>query len=113
MSLHEHLDTLRQENAEIETVTYMDIGSGMVLYTSAKIRPRQEILDALCATASTLLGGADGSTETAVALKPAEACVLRRSPDETSEAICVVCAPDAQIEKILDGVSGAFGHIND
>ncbi len=110
MSLHEQLDVLRQENAEIETVTYMDIGSGMVLYTSAKVRPRQENLDALCATAGSLLGGADGSNQVAVSLNATEACVLRRSPDESSEAICVVCAPDAEIEKILDGIAAAFGH---
>lgn len=110
MSLHEHLDTLRQQNADIETVTYMDIGSGMVLYASSKVRPRQEVLDELCKTAARLIGGVDGSSAVAVSLGPTEATILHRSPDEPSEVICAVCAPDAQIEEILGGIADAFGH---
>ena len=86
----------------------MDIGSGMVLYTSAAVRLRQEKLDALCVTAGTLMGGADGSTSVAVSLNATEAYIMQRSPDESSEVICVVCAPDAEIEEILDGVAGVF-----
>lgn len=101
MSIPEQLDALRRDSADVETATYLDLGSGTVLYASTSVRQPQERLDALCSTARLLFDeAADGSAE-AVSFGPTEALVFCRSESSPGEAVCLVCAPDVDLGAVL------------
>ena len=108
MAILENLEVLRAGLPSVETVAYMDMRSGTVLGKSAALDEPQERLDALCALASDVLGGASGETDEAVLMKATEALILRRAPGAPAEALCLVCAPDADISKVLDGARRAL-----
>ena len=108
MAILQHLEELRTRLPAVETVAYMDMRSGTVLGKSTAIDEPQETLDALCALAVDILGGASGETDEAVLMRSTEAYVLRRSPGAPSEALCLVCAPDVNIGKVMDGARRAF-----
>lgn len=108
MAILRNLEELRQAIAAVETVTYMDLGSGTVLGRSSAVDLPQERYDRLAALASEILGGAGGETDEAVLLKPGEALVARRSDRAPAEALCLVCAPDADVGLILDGARRAL-----
>ena len=104
MRIQDELDTLRAGHGAIESATYLDLRSGTVLYSSAANREPQERLDALCATATAVLGGADGDAGEAVSLCATEALILRRSPADPAEALCLVCAPDVDVGLVIGTV---------
>ena len=108
MRLHEKLDALRLENSAVEIATYLDIGSGTVLYASSSARVNQEILDNLCETVKTLLGEQDKDSNVALALRSTEALIVCRSSEDPSEAICLVCAPDVDVSSVLAAAEAAW-----
>ena len=108
MTIQDDLETLRDGHGAIESATYLDMRSGTVLCSSAETRQPQERLDALCAVARDALGGADGDAREAVSLRATEALVFRRSPRDPAEALCLVCAPDADVAKVIGGARGAL-----
>lgn len=111
MSILDNLEALRRSHRAVETAAYLDLSSGTVLYTSATVRQPQERLDALCATAKALLGEPGDGTAIAVSLRSTEALVVSRSPQSPSEALCVICAPDAAVSEILEGARKAFSGV--
>lgn len=112
MSVTEDLDALRAQHADIETAAYVDMASGTVLYTSARTRPPQERLDALCVLAQQFLDGPMGSTNEAMVLKSTEALFLHRSANAQGEALCIVCAPSVDIGEMLGSLRSLTGRLN-
>lgn len=112
MLILENLDALRRTCTAVETVVYMDLRSGTVLGRSAALDIPQELLDGLATLSSDLLGGANGETDEAVLLKPGEALVMRRAPANAGEALCLVCAPDADVSVVLDGARRTFEEVD-
>lgn len=108
MAILQHLEELRTGLPAVETVAYMDLRSGTVLGKSAAIEQPQERLDALCSLASELLGGAQGEADEAVLMRSTEALVLRRAPEAPAEALCLVCAPDVNVSRVLGGARRAL-----
>ncbi len=112
MDVAERLDALRAEAPGIDLAAFADMSSGMVLCVSAANRRAQEEMDALNGIAITLLDGqvADGANgmlgqvapDTALTTTAMDARIFLRSPKGGSEALICVCAPDADLEKILD-----------
>lgn len=108
MAILKNLEVLRLGHPGVEAVVYLDLGSGTVLGKTSAINQPQEEFDALSATASGLIGGATGETDEAVRLGPMDALIIRRSPVSPSEAVCVVCAPDADVLSVLNHVTAAL-----
>ena len=108
MAILQHLEELRTGLPAVEIAAYMDLRSGTVLGKSAAGDEPQERLDALCAQASDLLGGASGETDEAVMMRSTEALVLRRAPNAPAEALCLVCAPDVDIARVMEGARRAL-----
>ncbi len=108
MAILQDLEKLRFDLPSVEIVAYMDLRSGTVLGTSAAGDEPQERLDALCALASEILGGASGETNEAVMMRSTEALVLRRAPGAPAEALCLVCAPDVDISRIMESARRAL-----
>lgn len=97
MNVAQRLDALRSAHNEIDTATYVDMGSGTVLCSSARIEAPQERLDALCATAKQCLNGPMGHADEAIVMKATEVVFCARSQTNPSEALCVVCAPGVSV----------------
>ena len=100
MDVAAQLDRLRQTHPAIEAAAFVDFRSGTVLCSSAQIAPPQERLDTLCHTAANLLGGPAGDAKSAMMLTAQEAGVLRRPSEDASEALCLICAPDADLPQL-------------
>ncbi|MEL6644645.1 MAG: hypothetical protein AAFQ79_11975 [Pseudomonadota bacterium] len=97
MDVIEQLDALRGAHRAVEAAAYVDFKSGTVLASSAVIAPPQERLDALCETAGHLLDGPAGQAVQATMLSPAEAIVIQRADDTAGEALCLICAANADL----------------
>lgn len=108
MAILENLQSLRTGAPAVETVAYVDLRSGTVLGRSMALDLPQERFDALAAVASDLLGGAAGETDEAVLLRETEALVLCRSKSAPTEALCLSCAPDADLTGVLDAAHAAL-----
>ena len=114
MSVSDALDTLRSEIPGCSLVAFADLSSKIVLTASSATQPDREELDALSAAAHLALDGsiADGASpvfggetalaETAMLLSASEARVFMRSPGENPEALICVCAPDCNLEMVVD-----------
>lgn len=100
MDVTSHLEALRRAHAGVETAAFVDFRSGTVLCSSAAIAPPQERLDALCTSAANLLAGPAGDAQRAVTLTPKEALLVQRAAPDASEALCLICAPDADINGV-------------
>ena len=108
MAILENLEALRAGLPGAETAAYMDLRSGTVLGKSAAVEQPQERFDALCALAIDVLGGPTGETDEAVYMKATEATVVCRSAGASTEALCLVCAPDADVAAVLGGARRAL-----
>ncbi len=98
MTILHQLDELRTGLPGTEVVAYVDLGAGMVLgWSSAMVQP-QEWLDELCVSANEILGGAGADTGEAIKLSATGAMVLLRAPDAPAEALCIVGAPDIDLD---------------
>ncbi|NNE88032.1 MAG: hypothetical protein HKN27_08145 [Silicimonas sp.] len=115
MSVSEALDSLRSEIAGCSLVAFADLSSKIVLTASSAMKPAREELDALSAAAYLVLDGAvadgaaavwgeqsDISAETAMLLSQSEARIFLRSPGENPEALICVCAPDCDLNAVVD-----------
>ena len=100
MEITSYLDALRRTQPGGETAAFVDFQSGTVLCSSAAIDPQQEFLDALCTTAIDMLSGPAGAAQHAMMLTPTDAVVLQRATAGATEALCLVCAPDSDLETI-------------
>lgn len=114
MSVSTALDELRAEIPGCSLVAFADLSSKIVLTASAATNPAREELDALSAAAYLALDGAvaEGAAPiwgdqqetagTAMLLSASEARVFMRSPGENPEALICVCAPDCNLEVVVD-----------
>lgn len=112
MSVSDALDELRAEIPGCSLVAFADLSSKIVLTASAATNPAREELDALSMAAHLALDGslAQGaapvlggeSSGTAMLLSASEARVFMRSPGENPEALICVCAPDCNLEVVVD-----------
>lgn len=98
------LDGLRRENPACLAVGYADIGSGLVLVTSAQSDLSQEKWDDLCATANSLLKGSSASitqdtlglndaVDYAIVVADQTYVVAVASAYEHDGALCALCEP--------------------
>ena len=116
MDVTEKLDAMRSELPGCSLVAFTDLGSRLVLCSSAAAKPGQEELDRLSELAQIMLdgvmaesagplletGGGDTRAGTAMLVSGVDAKVFLRSPGDTPEALVCVCAPDADLRKVVD-----------
>ncbi|MEM9970415.1 MAG: hypothetical protein AAF762_04890 [Pseudomonadota bacterium] len=111
MDVSKALDDMRSEVAGCDLVAFADLSSQMVLCTSSATKRAQEEIDALTGAASLTLEGAvadgagaltGGAPATAVTMTQADLHVFLRNPAAANEALICVCAPDADVSKIVD-----------
>lgn len=116
MDVTEKLDAMRSELPGCSLIAFTDLGSKLVLCSSAAGKPAQEELDRLSELAHVMLDGAvaegaapvldggEGDTRagTAMLLSGNEAKVFMRAPGVAAEALVCVCAPEADLRKVVD-----------
>lgn len=116
MSIADAMDALRSDVPGCSMVVYADLSSRLVLGTSTTGTAGQEELDALAKAAQLALNGAvaesasavweernpGAAAETAMLLTGAEARVFLRSPGESPETLICVCAPDTDLNLVVD-----------
>lgn len=105
------LEEMRSEVAGCDLIAFADLSSQMVLCTSSATKRAQEEIDALTGVASVTLKGAlaEGAQAltgdepaTAVTMTRNDVHVYMRNPAAANEALICVCAPDADIGKVVD-----------
>lgn len=123
MNVTAELDEMRSGLAGCSLVAFTDLSSQLVLCTSAASRPVQEELNALSKSANLALNGAfaegarqvwsddDVPAETAMLLTGSEARVFLRSSGNPNEALVCVCAPDSQLDVVVDAARSTLGRI--
>lgn len=106
------LSEFRARFPACELVVYVDISAGTVLKTDGALNYPQEILDALRDCARDLLNVRsefmDQAVEHAVLLGQNGARIFLRAPDEPSEALCCLCAPEIDVDPFLDAARAAI-----
>lgn len=116
MDVTEKLDAMRSELPGCSLIAFTDLGSKLVLCSSSAGKPAQEELDRLSELAHVMLDGAvaegaapvldggqgDTRAGTAMLLSGNEAKVFMRAPGEAAEALVCVCAPEADLRKVVD-----------
>ena len=116
MEVIERLDAMRAGLPGCSLVAFTDLGSRLVLCASTAARTAQEDLDRLsdlaqamlegnvAEGAAPLLGTGQGDTRAGVAMlvSSADAKVFLRAPGDAAEALVCVCAPDADLAKVVD-----------
>ena len=116
MSVTDALDAMRSEIPGCSLVAFADLNSQLVLSASSLGQPGQEELDALSNAAQLVLNGTvaegaatvwtdthpDAAAETAMLLTEAEARVFLRAPGGAPEALICLCAPESDLELVLD-----------
>lgn len=110
------LDALRADLPGCSLIAFTDLGSSLVLSTSAASKPPQEELDrlselaqvmldgAMAEGASPLLAGGEGDRRAGLAMlvSAGDAKVFLRAPGEVAEALVCVGAPDMNFAKVVD-----------
>ncbi len=115
MDVTAELDEMRTGLAGCSLVAFTDLSSQLVLCSSAATKPVQEELNALSRAASLALdgafaegaagiwsGGEESPAETAMLLTGAEARVFLRASGSPNEALVCVCAPDTELDAVVD-----------
>ena len=116
MDVTEKLDAMRSELPGCSLIAFTDLGSKLALCSSSAGKPAQEELDRLSELAHVMLDGAvaegaapvldggqgDTRAGTAMLLSGNEAKVFMRAPGEAAEALVCVCAPEADLRKVVD-----------
>lgn len=120
MDILEHLNAIRQDVPACEAVVLADLTTRVILCVSAEDRPPQERLDALCDTAIRLL---DSDTSRLMAragqIPPLEGMTLSaggvevflRTPTLPDEALCCLCRPDVDVERLMEQAHGRLAEI--
>lgn len=109
MDITAELDAMRTGMQGCALVAYADLSSQLVLCTSAASSPAQEEMNALSKAAQLALDGdyaagaaqswgGGAAAEVSVLMTGAEARLFLRAPDNPSEALMCVCAPDVDLE---------------
>lgn len=125
MTVTDALDAMRSELQGCTLVAFTDLSSNLVLCASSAARPAQEELDGLARAAQAALDGtlaegaaqvwqaksAQAKADTAMLLSESEARIFLRAPGESVEALVCVCAPDADLQAVLDCGRSTFGRI--
>jgi len=120
MDIVDHLNAIRQDVPACRAVVLADLTTRVILCVSAEDRPPQERLDALCDTAIRLL---DSDTSRVLAragqIPPLEALVFSadgmevflRTPTLPDEALCCLCGPDVDVDKLMEQAHGRLAQI--
>lgn len=123
MTVTDALDAMRSQLPGCSLVAFTDLTSNVVLRASvAAPRPAQEELDALARAAQIALDGplAEGAAaaweegaraDAAMLLTGSEARVFLRAPGDSAEALVCVCAPDVDLQAVVDCGRAIFGRI--
>lgn len=111
MDVTEVLDGLRADVEGCDLAAFADLHTSMILCVSSSTRHAQEELDALTETAAAVLDGAvaegaqtflDGAkAQTAITMTPVDVRVYLRASQSQSEALICLCAPDADLAKVV------------
>lgn len=109
MAILNNLEDVRRALGAAEMVALADMRSGTVLGKAAAVSLPQEHVDVLAGTAAQLLGGAEGETVEAVLMKSTELLAYLRDPGTPNEALCALCAPDADVDAVLSAMRQALG----
>ena len=111
MDVAKVLDEMREAVDGCDLVAIADLSSQMVLRASSATKRGQEEIDALTDAALTALAGpiaegamalTGGAPATAVTMTQSDMHVFLRSLTGRSEALIAICAPDANVSKIVD-----------
>jgi hypothetical protein len=106
MGIADQLNALRRDFPACRLVTFADLSSGLVLFSSSDQRVPQDDLDALCDRAREVFGGSVGNAAAVLIGGPVQQVVLSdseglivlvRSPSEPTEAIVSHCSSDVDI----------------
>ena len=108
MAVLKDLKSLIEAGQGIGAVAYVDMAAATVLASTSSIDEPQERFDRLCEAAIALLDGAAGEPDEAVRLASTEALVVCRSSTDPEEALCLACAPDADVSAVLGHARAAF-----
>ena len=108
MAVLKDLKNMTEAGDGIDAVAYVDMATATVLASQSRIDEPQERFDRLCEAATALLDGAEGEPDEAVRLASTEALVVCRSISDPEEALCLVCAPDADVSAVLTRARAAF-----
>ncbi|MEM7718206.1 MAG: hypothetical protein AAF222_03325 [Pseudomonadota bacterium] len=109
MDITAELDAMRADVQGCALVAYADLSSQLVLCTSAASNPAQEEMNALSKAAQLALDGefaagaapswgGEAPAEVSVLMTGAEARLFLRAPNNPTEALMCVCAPDIDLE---------------
>lgn len=114
MSIKQQLDTFRQSRPYLETIAYSDLVSRTVLFASSDANFAQENLDALTRSArACFLDSRESGRSAMVMVRSTEAVLIKRSPRNPNEAICLICDPSVDVgemrataDSILEALPG-------
>ena len=112
------LDTLLAASVGCQAIAFADLSTRMILVTDTRSKLPRETLDALCVQAATVLGahgkiglGANPSRLALLAEKTSVHLFLRAS-DEQDDVLCCVCAPDVNVDKLVDEATKCLNRIS-
>ncbi|MBT8458047.1 MAG: hypothetical protein KJN60_00070 [Boseongicola sp.] len=121
MDVKEVLDRFRADVEGCDLAAFADLTTSMILCVSTATRHAQEELDALTATAATVLDGAvaEGAqaflagekSQIAFTMTPVDVRVYLRSPETKKEALICLCTPDADLAKVVSRGTESLAHI--
>ncbi len=124
MNVTAELDAMRSGLSGCSLVAFTDLSSQLVLCSSAASRPVQEELNSLSSAANLALDGTvaqsaapiwndgdEAQAETAVLLTGSEVRVFIRSPRKPNEALVCVCAPDIELDLVVDSGQSTLNRI--
>ena len=116
MDVTEALDAMRSDIPGCSLLAFTDLGSRLVLCTSAASKPAQEDLDKLSELAQMMLSGpvsegalpalagegGDVLVGSAMLMSDGDVKVFLRASAEAQEALVCVCAPETDLAKVVD-----------
>ena len=121
MKVERILDDLRRAVPACSAAGFADLSTDMMLVTSSSYVVPQEHWDALASTAVELcaapnkarigevLGaGENAPPDTVLLLNADELTVILQSQDDPAYALCCVCAPQVDVEAILQSAQAAL-----
>lgn len=106
------LRAFRAKLPDCDLAVYADLGARTVLGADSALRVPQEYLDALCDCAAFLFAAAeapsDGAVEEILFLGPTGGRGFFRSAADPGEALCLICAPDADLARLAAAARAAL-----
>jgi hypothetical protein len=120
MGIADDLTALRRDFPGCRVVTFADLSSGLVLFTSAEARLPQERLDAFFRRAASLLNGPAANAGAAVLGTPIHHAVVPegdgllmalRSPAEPDEVVICQCDADIDLSAFAARAAGALARL--